>query len=774
VASNEFHGVIGRDWRTSEPWWPPVPRPPAGAPNVLLVVLDDVGFAQLGCYGSDIETPTLDRLAMGGVRLANFHTTALCSPTRACLLTGRNHHRNGMGRVADLAMGYPGYWGEIPRENGFLSEILAARGWATLAVGKWHLTPDDQTHMAAPRGSWPVGRGFQRWYGFHGGETHQFVPALYEDNHSRFPPATIDEGYHLSADLADQAIRYVGDLRAVDADQPFFLYYATGACHAPHQAPAEWIERYRGRFDAGWDVWREQTFRRQLETGIVPQGTRLSERPAWVPAFADLDSADRAVAARFMECFAAFLSFTDAHIGRVLSFLEEIGDLDNTVVMVVSDNGASAEGGRDGSINDVRMVNLDPAGPQELRRRMGELGGPTAHNNYPWGWTMAGNTPFKRWKREVHEGGVADPCIVHWPAGLGAPGGETGTEGGAIRHQFAHAIDIVPTVLELTGVPAPDHLGGLDQTPLDGTSFAYLLGPDGAAVPGRHEIQYFEMFGCRAIYDHGWKAVTFKPVGPLYDDGIDMNTPFEDDVWELYHVAHDLSETVDLAAAEPARLARLQEMWWEEAERHQVLPLDNRILWTILNPKPDVRRPRDRFVYFPDGAPVPEPVAVDTRNRSHTISAEVDVPDGAPCEGVLLALGSVLGGWSFHVLGGRLRYVHNLYGKEHTVVEASAPVPSGHHVLTCTFERTADHAGALSLGCDGTEMGAGRLERFTPAAFNNSGTGLSCGYEIGPAVGPGYQAPFRFSGTIHRVVVEVQGRPVFDPDATFQAIMSEQ
>ena len=414
-----FGGRIGDDWRDSEPWWPPVPEAPAGAPNVILVVLDDVGFAQLGCYGSDMATPALDRLAATGVRLANFHTTALCSPTRACLLTGRNHHRNGMGRVADLAVGFPGYWGNPPKENGFLGEILRTRGYASYAVGKWHLTPEDETHMAAPRSTWPLGRGFDRWYGFHGGETHQFAPALYHDNHSVRPARTIEDGYHLSEDLADRAIEFVSDLRAVDADQPFFLYFATGACHSPHHAPVEWRERYTGAFDDGWDAWRERTHARQLELGIVPPGTVLSPRPSWVPAWDSLDERQREVAARFMECFAGFLSHTDHQVGRLVEFVERLGELDDTVIMVVSDNGASAEGGSEGSINDVRLSNLDPAGRSEMYERIGEIGGPLTHNNYPWGWTMAGNTPFKRWKREVHQGGVADPCIVSWPAQAG-------------------------------------------------------------------------------------------------------------------------------------------------------------------------------------------------------------------------------------------------------------------------------------------------------------------------------------------------------------------
>jgi len=763
----EFAGVIGRDWSDSTPWWPRVVKPADDAPNVLLIVLDDVGFAQLGCYGSDISTPVIDGLANEGLRLANFHTTALCSPTRSCLLTGRNHHNNGMGRIADLAMGYPGYCGEIPKENGFLSEILAAQGYAALAVGKWHLTPEDETSMAAPRWTWPLGRGFQRWYGFHGGETHQFVPSLYHDNHAVTPPKTIEEGYHLSADLADQAIHYIGDLRAVDVDQPFFMYFCTGACHSPHHAPREWIERYGGQFDQGWDAWRERTFARQLDMGLLPAGTALSERPPWVPSWADLEPEDQRVAARFMECFAAFLSYTDAQIGRLLDFLAATGDLDNTLVILVSDNGASSEGGKAGSINDARLANFDPSTAAELRQRIDELGGPGAHNNYPWGWTMAGNTPFKRWKREVHEGGVADPCIVHWPARLGAAAG-------GIRRQFTHAIDVLPTVLELIGIEAPDEIAHVTQRPIDGTSFAYLLGVDGTSAPGQHVTQYFEMFGSRAIVHDGWKAVTFKPMAPMYDDGLSVDAPFDDDVWELYHVAEDLSETVDLAQSEPARLAEMIELWWQEAAHNQVLPIDNRILHAFLNPKPDRRRPRNRFIYYPNGSPVPETVAVDTRNRSHTICVSVSIPPGLVPEGTLLAQGSGLGGWSFHILDGRLRYVHNLYAKERYLINSETVIGPGEHELAFVYERTGEHTGTARLLCDDVVVGHGVIPRFTPQAFNYHGAGISCAYELGPAVGEGYMAPFAFNAVLHRAVVDVFERPAVDHEARFTAIMAEQ
>ncbi len=766
METQSFQGVIGDDWRESTPWWPEVPKPPAGSPNVLLVVLDDVGFAQLGCYGSDIATPAIDALAEGGVRLTNFHTTALCSPTRACLLTGRNHHRNGLGRVADLAVGYPGYNGEIPQENGFLSEILRQRGYATYAVGKWHLTPDDETSMAAPRHSWPLARGFDRWYGFHGGETHQFVPALYHDNHSVAPPRTIEEGYHLSADLADRAIAQLGDLRAVDVDRPFFLYFCTGACHSPHHAPRRWIDRYAGRFDKGWDRWREEIFARQLETGLLAPGTELSPRPPWVPAWEGLPAEERRVAARFMECFAAFLSYTDAQLARVLEFLEQTGDRENTLVVLVSDNGASSEGGPTGSINDNRLQNFDPAGPAELSRRIEELGGPSAHNNYPWGWTMAGNTPFKRWKREVHEGGVADPCIVSWPGRLGSDGG--------VRRQFAHAVDILPTVLELAGIGAPPSIGHVPQTPLDGISFAPLLGPEGAGAPGHRTTQYFEMFGSRALYHEGWKAVTFKPIGPLYDDGINWNAPFDDDRWELYHVDVDPAEIHDLAAEHPERLADMIERWWVEARRNQVLPLDNRVLHTLVNPKPDRRVPRLRTTYFPGGSPVPETVAANVKNRSHTIEVDLTVAPGEPAEGVLLAQGSVLGGFSLHLRAGCLRYVHNLYGKERHVIAAAQRVGAGRHRLVLRFDREEDGGGPAVLEVDGTEVARGRIPTFTVAAFSATGAGLTCGYEVGPAVGDDYSAPFRCTATIHSATVTLSEHVPVNPMVEFERIMSEQ
>jgi len=760
----DFGGVIGPSWRESRAWWPPEPTAPDGAPNVLVVVLDDVGYAQLGCYGSDISTPNIDALAAGGIRLSNFHTTSLCSPTRACLLTGRNHHTNAMGRVADLAMGFPGYWGRVPRANGFMSEILAANGYVPYAVGKWHLTPEDETHMAAPRDTWPCGRGFQRWYGFHGGETHQFVPTLFQDNHAIAPPARPEDGYHLSEDLADRAIRYLGELRSAEPDKPFFLYFATGACHSPHHAPAEWIERYRGQFDGGWDAWREATFARQQAMGLLPASTRLSPRPAWVPAWDELDPDDQRVAARFMECFAGFLSHADAQIGRVLGFLDDLGEGDDTLVVLISDNGASSEGGKQGSINDARLWNGAPASPRELRARIDELGTPTAHNNYPWGWTMAGNTPFRRWKREVHEGGIADPCIVRWPARI--------TDRGGIRHQFAHAIDVLPTVLELTGAIPPPVIESVTQSRIEGTSFAYLV--DDAGAPERHVTQYFEMLGSRGLYHEGWKAVTFKPLGPMYDDGLDPDAPFDDDVWELYRVADDLTETNDLAGEHPELLKEMIERWWEQAERYNVLPLDNRPVAALMAPRhPFSDRPR--YVFWPGAAVVPETITVNVRNRPHSIVAEIDVPAaGVPVEGVLLAMGTVLGGWSLHGLDGRLRYANNYMGRSCAVVDSDEVLTPGPHAVGMAFHTDGDFRGRATLVVDGQVVGDGEIDRVTPVRHSITGGGITCGWEQGPSVGPDYTAPFPFTGTLRRVVVDVSGAPYRDLQAEFEAIMSEQ
>ena len=748
-----FAGSIGRYATDSAPWWPPPRRAPAGAPNVLMVVLDDVGFAQLGCFGSDLRTPALDGLAAAGLRYTNFHTTALCSPTRACLLTGRNHHVNGMGRVIELATGFPGYNARIPPGNGFLSEILAGHGYATWAVGKWHLTPEDECHSAASRRRWPLGRGFERFYGFFGGETHQFAPALIADNHQVPQPRRWDQGYHLSEDLVDRSIELVGELRAIDPAKPFFLYLCFGACHSPHQAPPAWLDGYRGRFDQGWDVWRERTFARQLESGVIPAHTRLSPRPDWVPAWDSLSAEEQRLYARYMEAFAAFLSHTDAQIGRLVEALRGLGELDNTLLMVLSDNGASSEGGPSGSLNDVRLWNLVPTTLEEQLARIDEIGGPRCHNNYPWGWTVAGNTPFRRWKREVHEGGVADPLLVHWPAGIATPGGT--------RRQYVHCIDLLPTVLDILDIEPPAEIDGVEQRGIDGISFAATLAS--ASAPDAHQTQYYEMFGCRALYDRGWKAVTYHPV---------MRMDFDADAWELYDVAADPSECNDLAADHPQRLEAMIQRWWQEAERNQVLPLDARPLSELVLERPRAVPPRRRYVYRPHTPPVPETVAVNVRNRSHRITAEVDV-DGEVA-GVLLAQGSLLGGWALFLSDGRFCYVHNLAGFEQHRVEAPVSLGRGRHRLGFAFQRSGDHRGIGTLLVDGAAVAEAEIPAFTPLRFSITGAGLTCGYSGELPVCDDYRAPFAFSGSLEQVVVEVDGEPFEDAEGESRIAIETQ
>jgi arylsulfatase len=753
---SQFGGVIGRYRSESTPWWPEPVRPPDGAPNVLVVLLDDVGFAQLGCFGSDIETPTFDRLAANGLRYTNFHTTALCSPTRACVLTARNHHRVGMGRVTDLATGFPGYHARIGKEHGFLSEMLVPIGYGAYAVGKWHLTPEDERHLGASRARWPLGRGFERFYGFFGGETHQFAPSLVSDNHRVPPPRSWEDGYHLSEDLADRAMEFVADLHAAEPDKPFFLYLCPAACHSPHHAPPEWIERYRGHFDAGWDAWREATFPRQQQLGLLPHGTELSPSPDWVPAWDSLPADEQRLAARYQECFAAFLSHADHQIGRLLDFLEEIGRLENTLVFALSDNGASSEGGPTGSINDARPWNFVDRPVEEALARIDELGGPRVHNNYPWGWTVAGNTPFRRWKREVHEGGVADPLIVSWPAGIRA--------GGEVRRQYVHSIDLVPTVLEIVGVDAPAEIDGVAQSRLDGTSFAATF--DGPDVPSARKTQYFEMLGCRALYFDGWKAVVYHPL-------LDQSVRYEDDQWELYHVAEDASECHDLAAEHPEKLRDLVARWWSEAEDNHVLPLDNAPFGRVFGEERPQHPARRRYVYYPFAGPVTEEAAVNVRNRSHRITADVEIPDGG-AEGVLLAQGSMLGGYVLFVLGGRLHYVHNFVGLEHHRLSSTVELGSGRHTLEFRFDKTGEHRGRGALRVDGAEVATGDIPRFTPTRFSITDDGLCCGYDLGMPVVDDYRAPFRFTGRLHRVIVDVDGQPFVDPEAEADVALRTQ
>ena len=753
-----FTGRIGRTASTSEAAWPQPVRAKAGAPNVLVFLLDDVGFAQLGCYGSDIRTPTFDRLAAGGLRYRDFHTTAICSPTRACLLTGRNHHSNGVGIIQEMATGFPGYNGMVPKENGFLSEILLAQGYATFGIGKWHLTLAGEYASGASKARWPLSRGFERFYGFLGGKTNQWAPTLVHDNHYIEPPKRPEEGYHLNADLADRAIEYLTDLRTVAPGKPFFMYYCLGAGHAPHHVEPEWIDKYRGKFNMGWDKWREAVFARQLKMGIVPPGTALAPRPDQVKAWDTLSADAKKLYATQMEVYAAFLEQTDHHIGRVIAFLERLGELDNTIVMLASDNGASAEGGEHGSFNECQFPNRVEASVEDNLRHLDDWGSVKSYPNYSWGWAWAGNTPLRRWKRYLHQGGMSDPLIVHWPKGIAARG--------EVRDQYVHVTDVAPTLLDALGIAAPTVLNGVTQRPLEGVSFAHTLGDAGAVT--KKQAQYYEMIGSRAIWMDGWKAVVEQPQGEMMTEAM-----LSAQKWELYHVAEDFSESTDLADQHPERLAALIERWWVEAGKYNVLPLDSRMQLRMGERKPSTVPDGNRFVYFPGMAPQFEYTAVNVKNRSHSIVADVEIPpQGA--EGVLLAHGSWFAGYSLYVKDGLLTYVHNYLGLAEYRICATEALAPGKATLEFRFTRTGEHQGRGTLFVNGREVGAGEIPRTIPAVIETSGEGLCCGYDSGLPVTPDYRAPFRFTGRIAQVVVNVGEGAAPDADSQLRAAFNDQ
>ncbi len=776
-----FPGTIGRTRQTSTEAWPGRPTPPEGAPNVMVIVLDDVGYGQLSVFGGLCETPNLDRLAERGLRYANFQTTALCSPTRGCLLTGRNHHTLGLSAITELALGYPAHNSTMAFEHGFISEMLVNHGYNTFAVGKWHLTPAAETTPAGPYDRWPLGRGFERYYGFLGGDTDQWHPDLTYDNHSIRQPYQPADGYHLNADLADRAIDFVKDASTNAPDKPFFLWFATGAGHAPHQVEPEWIERYAGAFDGGWDEYRRVVFERQQALGLLPPGTELSDRDPDVEAWDTLSDDAKRMYARQMEVYAGFLSQTDHHIGRVLDFLEAIGELDNTIVVAVSDNGASAEGGEHGTRNEGLFFNLAPETLEDNLEVFDEWGGEDTFAHYSWGWTWAGDTPFRRWKRETYRGGITDPCIVSWPSGIAARG--------EVRHQYAHAIDIVPTLLEAIGLDAPTHIRGVEQSELHGTSlFATFADADAASS---HTTQYFEMFGHRSIYHEGWKAVCPYP-GPSLAEGAERGHPFgtflsedildqlEAEDWELYDLVADPSECHDVAAAEPGKLDEMVALWWAEAERYGVLPIATGDITRLMARRPSVGRHRKVFEIHPGGSPIPFAVAPRVYNRPHRISAHLHVPDGG-AEGIVLTHGSRHGGYAFYVADDRLHYVHNHLGLDRFTVSADSPLPTGDidvamELITTggpDFSKGHGSPAEVRLFVGDEVVGFGVLPHTVPNLFGI--VGLSCGYAAYDSVDPSaYAAPFTFTGTIDTVVLDVTGESLVHPGAEMTRLLAQQ
>ena len=734
---SRFEGTIGKTVADSEAWYDEPPHPGAEAPNVVIVLLDDTGFAQFGCYGSDIDTPNVDALAANGLQFTNFHVTPLCSPTRASLLTGRSQHAVGMRAVSNFRTGFPHMLGHISNHAATVAELLREEGYATFCVGKWHLAPMEQCSAAGPFDQWPLARGFDRFYGFLEGETDQFHPELVCDNHPISPPASPEEGYHLSEDLIDQLLAMVSDSKGVRPDRPFFAYVPFGATHAPHQAPASYMEKYRGKFDEGWDVARQRWFERQLASGVIPEGTQLAPRNPGVDAWDDLPENQKKLACRLQEAFAAFLDHTDDQIGRLVDGLRDMGQLDNTVLVVLADNGASQEGGPYGVMHEMKFFNGIFETPDEAVARIDDIGGPHSHTNYPWGWAQVGNTPFKWYKQNTHEGGVHVPMIMH------APGVVPADQAGTKRSQFVNVSDIVPTIYELVGITPPDTYRGIEQLPVTGHSFAPVLADP--AAPATNTLQYFEMGGSRALVardgDVVWKAVC------KHDKGADYDT----EPWELYRLTDDWSECNDLAQAEPERLAALIELWWTEAERHGVLPLDDRMFELFGSRfRPNSPHPVDRrYVYRPPMSPLPGQAAAAIGGRSFDLTATITREAGD--EGVLFATGTQNSGISIFVQNDRLVVDYNAFD-DHTILESDIEVPAGESTLVAQFRRGGGSVGSMAVSVDGTPAGSAELALFMRMM---SSVGPSIAYDHGSPVSNRYEAPFAFTGTLHEVVIQL-------------------
>lgn len=701
--------------------------------NIVYIVLDDCGYADLGCYGSEIATPHMDRLADRGLRYSQFCAPSICSPSRACLLTGRNHHAVGVGSVAHLDLGpeFPHTRGRIAPEAATLAEILGGRGYTSFAVGKWHLAPSHESTPAGPYDNWPLRKGFDRFYGFMEGSTDQYRPELVEDHHKIEPPDR--EDYHLSEDLVDRSIQYITDSVSVFPDRPFFLYLCLAAPHAPHQAPARYSDQYSGMYDEGWDEIRRQRFLRQKELGLVPQEAELTARNADVRAWDELSVQEQTMYARFQEVYAGFLTHTDEQIGRLLAFLERIGELDNTLLVLLSDNGGSQEGGERGRVNQsTYFCKIDQPLSQQLASLHG-LGGRNTSPNYPTGWAQVSNTPFQQYKQNTHMGGVQVPFIVHWPARL--------QSGGEIRRQFHHAVDVTPTVLDVLDIKPPDTVKGVAQMAMHGVSMAYSF--DEAAAPSRRTTQYFYTKGHRAIYHDGWKAVT------LHEEG----ASFEQDVWELYHLRGDFTESRDVSAEHPDKLAELKERWWEEAGRFGALPMTEKAIDSFGYDNPASPASRKRFVFYPGMGHLGAAAAPKVQNRSHTITARVRRPDSS-CDGVLLAVGNHNSGYTLYVRDSRLIYEYNYYG-EMASLQSEAEVPTGDSELSFAFEKTGRLQGYGRLYIDGRPSGS----LFIPATMAKriSHEGLDIGKDSKSPVSPNYGAGggFPFGGVIDRVVVEI-------------------
>lgn len=743
-----YKGSIGRTIKDSDPpQFPQAARPPKGAPNIVLILIDDAGYGQFGTFGGQVPTPALDSVAAAGLKYTRFHTTALCSPTRAALLTGRNHHVAGTGVITEAATGYDGYTGIIGRNVGTMAEVLRQYGYSTAWFGKNHNTPDWETSQIGPFDRWPSGLGFDYFYGFMGGDCDQYFPTLYE-NHQLVPPSS-DPDYILTKDLVDKSIAWLRRTRSIDAEKPYFLYMATGATHAPHHVRPEFIAPFKGKFDAGWDVYRQETLERQKKLGVVPQNTVLTPRPAELPAWDSLSADQKRLFSRMMEVFAGFTAETDFEMGRMLEVVRSLPDADNTLVFyVIGDNGASAEGGLVGLLNENSFFNGVPEDLADNVAHMDELGGPKHFNHFPAGWAWAMNTPFQ-WTKQIasHLGGVRNPMAISWPARIKDKGG--------VRSQFHHVIDVAATVYEAVGITFPTELNGVAQKPLDGVSMAYSF--DSPTAAGHRRAQYFEMFINRAMYHDGWWAASRT--------GIPWESspkPIDPDTakWELYNIEEDYSQAKDLASSEPAKLRELQDLWWAEAARNDVLPLDGRKVERLnweLQGRPSLAGKRTTFTYYPGMLALPAGSAPGLLNKSFAITAELERAQ-ASGDGAVFVIGGSDGGYGIYIKDNKPVFVGNFLNRSHTRVTSDSTLPAGKVSLRAEFAYDGGglgKGGTMSLFVNGQKAGETRMERTHALTLGLGGT-LDVGEDTGSAVDEVYTPPFRFDGTIQKVTVELK------------------
>jgi arylsulfatase len=774
-TDKKFKGKIELDIRDSKPDWDyvlsAIPQAPKGAPNVLIVLFDDTGQAAWSPYGGRINMPTMDKLAKNGLTYTQWHTTALCSPTRSCFLTGRNHHQNGFAQIAEGEQGFPAFSTHIPPENATIATVLRDRGYSTYWVGKNHNIPMDEWDMGGSKKHWPLAQGFDRFYGFVGGETNNWYPSLAEDNHYIEQPYLPEDGYHLSRDLADQALKMIRDSKQTKPDKPWFMWFCPGANHAPHHAPQEYIDKYKGKFDDGYEAYRQWVLPRMIERGILPEGTEMSpmnplpvdriSEADMVRPWGELSDKEKKLFSRMAEVYAGMSEYADAQVGRIVEYLEESGQLDNTIIFYAADNGASGEGSPNGSVNEGKFFNGYPDEIEDNLAMIDKLGSPDTYNHYPTGWAMAFSTPYKMFKRYTYQGGVCDPLVIHWPAGIKAKG--------EVRGQYHHATDIVPTILESIGIDMPEEVDGVKQSPLSGVSMKYTFDHDG---PTTKETQYYEMLGSRGIWHKGWKAVTDH--GPISGIG-----HFENDKWELFHTDEDRSEAHNLAEKQPDKATEMAALWMEEAKKNGVLPLNDMTAPQLFSTPGLIFRvplpPSGKYVYYPGTSPVPESSAANTHARSHRILAEVEFTKDT--KGVIFAQGARFGGHAMFVKNGKLAYVYNFLGvPPETKLEAEAPT-SGRHIVGFDFTKTeitkkSEVLGHGKLYIDDKIVAEDDF-RGVVGFFSLCGEGLCIGYDSADPVSKEYDTKFEFTGgKIHKVMFDLADDAYVDVERHFAAAMA--